>query len=429
MFQLKDFGVTKNTGVLKNGSKVFHFYKPNMPVSTAVIFDSGSKFDPVGKEGLAHFVEHILFKSTKKFKDETEAGLFLESIGGQANAFTGVDLLGVTADIGIELDYPKVVDFIHELTKESLFEEQKIEIERGTILGEIADYESNPALHIRDLMQDGLFQGTYAERPIAGNAETVMGISRDDLYNFYKSRIAAKNMSVVVAGDIEFDKIVDLFDATFSEALPFEEKSDAGDLEVIRKDPLGIKVYEGIDHIFTGFSFRTGRYTNPDSKVLDVIETLMGEGFSSSLFRKLRTENGLVYSLKVMSGSYIDRGHFSVVTATSKEKLQLVLDILTSEFKRLESGDVDEVELNLAKQKIIRSKIREMQDSNTWVGFHLSDIFFNPDNPIDLAGYLNEIENITLKDVVEISKKYFTKNSWYLALCGDVKENDFKIDY
>ena len=429
MFQLKDFGVTKKTGVLKNGSKVFHFYKPNMPVSTAVIFDAGSKFDPVGKEGLAHFVEHILFKSTKKFKDETEAGLFLESIGGQANAFTGVDLLGVTADIGMGSDYPKVVDFIHELTKESLFEEQKIEIERGTILGEIADYESNPALHIHDLNQRQLFQGTYADRFIAGSAESVMGITRQDMFDFYSSKIAAKNMSVIVAGDMDFEEIVDLFNESFGDGESFEESSEIVELETFRKNPIGIKQYKDIDHIFIGFSFRTCPHKNPDSKMLGIIETIIGDGFSSSLFRKLRTENGLVYSLNVSSEGLFDRGYFSVLTSTSKEKLQKVLDILVEEFKRLENGNITEDELDLAKKKIIKSKIREMQNSNSWVGFHLPEIFFNPENPQDLADFLNETEKVSLEDVIKVSKKYFTKDNWYLSLCGDVSESDFVVNY
>jgi predicted Zn-dependent peptidase len=429
MFQLSDFGVNKNVGVLNNGSKVFQFYKPNMPISTAVIFNAGSKHDPVGKEGLAHFVEHVLFKSTKKFKDETEAGRFLESIGGEANAFTGVDYLGITADIGMGVDFPKVVGFIHELTKESLFEPEKIEIERGTILGEIADYESNPALHIGYMVQSGLFQGTYAERHIAGSAETVMNISREDLYGFYYKKIAAKNMSVIVAGDVEFDKIIDLFNDAFSEGKPFQEKEETSDLKIIRNNPIGIKVYEGIDHIFLGFSFRTCNYTDSDSRVLDVIESILGGGLSSSLFRKLRTENGLVYSINVLSENYFDRGHFSVLTATSKDKIQFVLDILTEEFKRLESGNIIEGELDLAKEKIIKSKIREMQSSSSWVGFHLSDIFFNPKNPIDLAEYLNKVREVKLEDVIRVSKKYFTSDNWYLALCGDIEEKDFRINF
>ncbi|HOV97696.1 MAG TPA: insulinase family protein, partial [bacterium] len=77
MYNLKNFGIEKNSGVLDNGSKVFHFHKPNAPLSSFVIFDAGSRHDPIGKEGTAHYTEHMLFKSTKKFKDETETGLFL----------------------------------------------------------------------------------------------------------------------------------------------------------------------------------------------------------------------------------------------------------------------------------------------------------------------------------------------------------------
>ncbi len=429
MFSLKDFGITKKFGVLDNGSKIYLYSKPNMPISTAVLFDAGSKCDPVGKEGLAHFCEHILFKSTNKFKDETEAGLFLENIGGHSNAFTGVDLLGVTADIGVKSDYPKVVDFLYELIRESLFEESKIEIERGTILGEIADYESNPALYIQDLIQKQLFQGTYAKRDVAGDGKSVSNISREDLFSFYNSNIVNGDMVVVVAGDIDFDDLLSLFNKKFKDKKNIKKKADSADLEITRKDPVGIKVYEGIDQIFLGFCFRACKYTDRDSDTLDVIKTMIGEGFSSSLFRKLRTENGLVYSLDVISECLTDRGYFSVLTSTSKNNLQKVLDILNKEFKRLENGEITEDDLILAKNKIIKSKIREMQSSGAWVGFHLPEVFFNPENPLDLSDYLNRVEQIDLNNVKEVSKKYFSNDKWYLALCGDVKESDFSVNY
>lgn len=429
MFQLKDFGVTKNVGVLKNGSKIFHFYKPNMPLSTSVMFNAGSGYDPKGKEGLAHFTEHILFKSTEKFRDETETGLFLESIGGQANAFTGVDYLGVTADIGVSSDYSKVVDFLHELTRKSLFEKDRIDIERGTILGEISDYESNPALHIRDLIQSQVFQGTYAERSIAGTSKTVLGISREDLYDFYRSRIVENNMSIVVAGDIEFEKILDLFEDKFSCDGSLKAEGAVEDLDYIRENPIAIKVYQDTDQIFIGFSFRTCRRVSEDSRVLDLLSTILGNGFSSSLFRKLRTESGLVYSLSVPSVTSIDRGHFSVVTSTSKDKLQKVLNILTEEFKRLELGNITEDEINLAKEKTVKSTVREMQDSGSWVGDHMYDAFYDSKDPEDIASYLNKIEKIKLEEAITVSKKYFSKDKWYLSLCGDVSEKDFEVNY
>ncbi len=429
MFKLNDFGVTKNIATLNNGSKLYHFYKKNMPISTAVIFDAGSSNDPVGKEGLAHFCEHILFKSTKKFKDETEVGLFIESIGGQMNAFTGVDFLGVTAEIGFTNDFPKVVDFLYELTRNSLFDEEKINIERGTILGEIADYESNPAFYIHDLTQQVLFKGSYAERSIAGSKETVTGISKDDLYGFYLDRIAKSKMYAVVAGDIEFLDLVSLFNDGFKEENLSPLSEEKPELFLPRSVDTKIKEYKDTNQVYLSFSFRTCPSYNNDSVILEVIRTIIGDGFSSSLFRKLRTENGLVYMINVSSENLFDRGYFSVVTSTSKDRVQKVMDVLTEEFKRLESGEIFQEELDLAKNKIIKSKVREMQNSSSWVEAHISEIFFNPKNPKDLAEILNEVEKVSLDDVKNVSKKYFSKDKWYLAMCGDISGKDLVVNY
>ena len=106
-----------------------------------------------------------------------------------------------------------------------------------------------------------------------------------------------------------------------------------------------------------------------------------------------------------------------------------MLDILTDEYKRLGNGDITEEELNLAKDKIIKSKIREMQSSNMWVGYHLPDILFNPKEPVDLAEWLNRIQKIEIDKVREVSKKYFLRDKWCLAMCGDIEEKDFDVNY
>lgn len=429
MFSLDDFGVKKNIGVLNNGSKIFHFYKANMPLSTAVIFDAGSSNDPLGKEGLAHFVEHMLFKSTKKFKDETESGLFLESIGGQANAFTGVDLMGITADIGPSSDFSKVVDFIHELSRHSLFEESKVDVERGTIIGEISDYEANPAMYIHDLTQQLLFEGTYAARSIGGAKDTVERISREDLFNFYKSKISTSEMNIVVAGDVGFEVIKDTFNGLFLDGNLPEINSNKVDLSVAAHDPKKVKIYKDTDQVYMGFSFLSCPYLNKDIDALEVVRMIIGGGFSSSLFRKLRTESGLVYSIDVSSDNSFDRGYFSVVTSTSKDRVQKVTDVLVEEFKRLNAGDISEDELVLAKNKMIKSKIRQMQTSGSWVSFHLNDIVFNPDDPRDLSDWLNRVENIKLNEIINVSEKYFNPGMWNLSLCGDIGINEVTVDY
>jgi len=429
MYSLKDFGVKKEIGLLNNGSKIFHFHKQNSPISAIVIFDAGARHDPVGKEGTAHYTEHMLFKSTKKFKDETETGLFLEGIGGSANAFTGVDFLGITAEIGMQRDLHKIVDFVHELSRNSLFEESKVNTERGTIFGEIADYESNPALYIQDLTQQVLFQGTYAARPIAGSKETVGSISRDDLFNFYLSRIAKSSMNIVTAGDADFGEMQKMFNDIFeNEKLP-ELVFDKKRLVLSRGENVKIKLYRDTDQVFIGFSFRTCPYVDNDTTPLELVRTIIGSGFSSSLYRKLRTENGLVYSLDVSSEGSFDRGYFSVITSTSKDNVQKVLDIITNEFKRLKKGDISQEEVDLAKNKTIKAKFRETQTSAYWATFHLSEALFNPEKPEDLSDWMNKVEKIDLTDVISVSEKYFKPENWYLSLCGDMSKEDFQVNY
>ena len=274
-----------------------------------------------------------------------------------------------------------------------------------------------------------MFKGSYAERSIAGSKETVTGISKDDLYGFYLDRIAKSKMYAVVAGDIEFLDLVSLFNDGFKEENLSPISEEKPELFLPRSVDTKIKEYKDTNQVYLSFSFRTCPSYNNDSVILEVIRTIIGDGFSSSLFRKLRTENGLVYMINVSSENLFDRGYFSVVTSTSKDRVQKVMDVLTEEFKRLESGEIFQEELDLAKNKIIKSKVREMQNSSSWVEAHISEIFFNPKNPKDLAEILNEVEKVSLDDVKNVSKKYFSKDKWYLAMCGDISGKDFIVNY
>ncbi len=428
MYSLKDFGVTREVGTLDNGSRVILYKKSKMPLSTIAVFNAGSRYDFKNKDGLAHFTEHVLFKSTERFKDETEIGLFLENIGGQANAFTWLDCLAVSAEVGMAEDYHKVVEYIYELTRKSLFEKDKIEVERGTIIGELSDYISNPQAYIYDLAQQHLFQGTDVGRSVVGRREAVEKVTRDDLFKFYSDRIVNGRMTVIVAGDIEMSSLLSMFNNKFGSIL-LKENISLPDLEVIRNKPIEIKRYKDTDQIYMSLGFRTCPSKNHDIDVLSVIGSIAAEGFSSSLFRKLRTESGLVYSIGVGNDAFTDGGSFDVTTSTSKDRVQRVLNILVDEYRRFCNGEVTSEELILAKNKMIKSKVRQMQQSSSWIEFHFPGDFFNPEGNEDLATWLNRIESMTLEDISGVANKYFSKDKWYLSMCGDIEEKDFKVNY
>ncbi|NMB91625.1 insulinase family protein [candidate division WWE3 bacterium] len=430
MHSLKDFGVTKQVKYLENGSKLVLLYKKNTPVSAFVVFLAGSRNDPKGKEGLAHFVEHIVSKKTKKFKNETESGLYLEKLGAYINAFTWIDMLGFWISIGLNKDFPDAVTYLKELIKESTFDEKDVNTERGVILREIGDYKADPSRFVYDITSSLLLQNTDAGRFVVGTKESVNNISIKDLKGFYKNMLRPDKMVVVLCGDIKVDGAVEEFNKKFS--LKYEKKPEIDlkeDLPVIRKKFIAVEKYKGIEQINLGFGFRTCSFSNEDTITLDVIRSILADGFSSSLFKELRTKYGLVYSVYMDNAFFSDAGYSVVFASTTKSNLNKVLDIITLEFSRLYNGNVSLEEVKLAKDKIIKSKYRQMQSSDSWVNTQFMEELFNPRNPSDLASWMNKVSKVTKLDVVEVSRKYFGKGKWYLGLCGDIEEKDIKVNY
>lgn len=430
MYGLKDFGVTKYVRYLKNGAKLVLLYKKNTPITTYIMFRAGSRNDPLGKEGLAHFAEHIAFKKTKKFKNETEAGVYVEKLGAAINAFTWMDMLGFTITIGLPKDFPSSVTYLKELIKESRFNKKHVDLERGVVLREIGDSRANPDRFVDDITTNLILQDTDTGRFTLGTSETVNSIKIKDLRDFYKSMLNPDNMLVISCGDIKVDDMVKEFNSKFSLRTRKKPKARVVKaLPITRKKFIDIVKYKGIEQVHLGFGFRTCTFSDDDSIVIDLIGSVLSSGFSSSLFKELRTKRGLVYSIHMENNFFTDAGYTAVFTATPKHNLNKVLGVITLEFGRLCAGGVGLDEIKLAKNKIIKSKYRQMQSSNSWVSAQFPEELFNPNKPRDLASWMNKIGKVSKSDIVRVSKKYFGKGKWYLGLCGDIEEKDFKVNY
>jgi predicted Zn-dependent peptidase len=430
MYSLKDFGVTKEVGVLKNGTRVILFRKEGVPISTHVAFQAGSRFDPIGKEGLAHFTEHVLFQKTKMFADTSEMAAFLEKAGGYTNAGTDPETIQFIANIAESSDYSRVVTVVNEMFNNLIIESKNVEVERSVILKEIADRDSNPQSYVGDLVDELIFQGSGLSRHTLGNNESVANITKEDAYNFYKERLNTESMIIVVSGDITLEQLL----LEYNKGLVSEQKAKTiflagAPLPIIRKKSIAIKKYTDTDNLNIIIGFRICSLFDSDFIPLQVIATVCASGFTSSLFRKLRQEAGLVYDVSADTWGFTDAGAWLIFTSTPKNNLQKLLDIVCCEFKRVYDGKITEEELKLAKDKMLKFKKHQMQSSSSWVEFHVAEELFNPKNPKDLDKYMNSIQSITLEDLARVGKKYFKEKYWYLAICGDIEEKDIKVNY
>ncbi len=426
MLKLEELGVTLRETTLSNGCKVVLFERPKMPLAINIIFLSGSRFDKNGKEGTSHFLEHMIVAGSKKFPSKDKLAAYIEQYGGVFNASTSSDTMNIRVSIGDPSDMSKAFDVLHEILLDPFFEEKTLETERGSVLREIGQNKSSPQGLVSRMYYDLFFQGTEAGRVVAGSEDSVKLITKEDISNFYKDNLVSGRMAMSISGGVSLEDVAR--EAENKILLPQSTRLILEkDLPIVRGKPVMIAEDKNTDKVNLIFGFRTPRENHVDVPALRVITNIIGGGRASTLLTKLRYEKGLVYGISAGAYTLPDAGITYVQTSVLKEKLQETLDIITMELKRIVNDGLTNDEVSFAKNKIIKSKRMQMQTSESWAGFGSYTDITGP-KIITLSDYVVEIEAVTQEDTKRVAGKYFTSNNWYLAMHGDVKENEIRIN-
>jgi len=426
MLTIKNFDVIIKEATLSSGVPVLLFQKKGMPIHIELLLASGSRFDPIGKEGLAHFVEHMIVAGSNKFPSKDKLATYIEQLGGIFRAGTSADTMSLKVEVAEKADFAKSVLLLKEAFTEALFDDKVIENERGSIFKEMGDKLSNPSKHIWDLYSELFFQDTEVGKSILGTEESVSTISKEDLHGYYQNMLVSGRAIVAVCGDIEIGQVVSELETGLP--LRISKKYYFGEsLPVVRNRSMLTHRYKDQKQVHIIIGFRTTGIKNQKTIPLNIISTIFGGGRASALSRKLRYEKGLVYSVGTYSHHLSNGGAWVVKTSTSKDKLQEVVDIITKEFSRIESGGVTKEELEFAKAKIIKSSRRQMQTSASWVDGHIRKELVG--NSMRLPEYLNMINSTKKSDLADIGREYFKPGAWYLAMCGDVDETSVIVNY
>jgi predicted Zn-dependent peptidase len=243
--------------MISNGVKLVLFARQGAPFNLQAIFAGGSSLDPLGKEGTAHFLEHMLVAGTQQFPTKDKLAAFIEQYGGGFSAFTGVDTITVNVGIGDPDDIERAILILNEILYHPLFNEKTIETERGSIFNELDASVANPGRRIWDVWRTLFFQGTPAGRPILGTKESIGAISKEDLIEFYRQHILAGRSVIVAAGGVVLNALKRELDKVFSRAAVYTNGTFFAELPVIREKAIAIEPYEKNDQIHALFGFRT----------------------------------------------------------------------------------------------------------------------------------------------------------------------------
>lgn len=420
MFKLIDFGIDKENFNIKNGLRITSFYKKNAPIFLSTSFMCGSRNDPKGKEGLAHFMEHLLTSGTKKFPTKDLLAAYVEDLGGTFGASTGIDTVKVWVYLGEPNDLEQGVELMSEILLNSIFDDKTIENERKAILRELEKKKASPSKMLGELERELVFQNTPIGKSILGTTESINNITKEDILNFYKKYIRSDLACITVSGDADKNKLSELLEQKLN--LPISENVEKNqEPSVTRVKSTGFIFFDN-NSLETSLLFRTAGIKNNDSRALAVLAGILSGGRTGVLKKRLRYELGLVYSVSSGNVSMADYGYFSVSCPISKDSIQSVLNIICDELKRISENGPTNEELNLTKNRLIKSTKIYMQTSEGWVKFHEYRNLYIPEENWTLEDYIESIEKLTAEDISRVAKKYFTNDNWYLAMTGPADE-------
>jgi len=339
-----------NVHTLPNGIRILHVPAASAISHACIIVNTGSRDEPEGKAGLAHFIEHLIFKRTEK-RSTNQILNRLESVGADLNAYTTKEYTCVHASfLNPYLD--RTLDLFNDIIFHSTFPEEEMDKEKSVILDEISSYLDQPEEAINDDFEDMLFAGHSLGNNILGTTESVQNFTREDVINFRKANYRTDEIVVAVLGNYTLNSVVNKGNKYFADV---EENNPVKKRIKPRILPQSnTTIYKPImqAHCILG----TQAYSTYQSQKVPLMllnNYFGGNGMSSVLNLQIREKYGIAYTIESNFSPLSDTGIFSIYFGTDKEKQVKALSLIFKEIKKLREHPLNELQLQKAKHKFI----------------------------------------------------------------------------
>ena len=389
--------------ILPNGLKVVSECVDSVKsISVGIWVKTGSRNESEKQAGITHFLEHMLFKGTKK-RNAYEIAQSMESVGGYLNAFTSTEYTCYYARC-LDSKLETALDVLSDMVKNSQFPRRELQKEKKVVLEEMKMYRDSPEDVVFDEFSSQVFKDHPIGRPILGYEKTVSAFSRQNLFDYMKERYQPDNLLVAVAGNVDHDVVVelvsDLLNHTETKATVNTEQP-LQSYEVSKKE-----VKKPIEQTHMIMGRRALNYNHPDKYLLLLANTILGGGMSSRLHQNIREKYGYCYSVGPFNQSYVDSGLFGVYVGTDKEYVPHVRELIINEFERLQNEKIEDKELSEAKAQL-KGKLLLSQEntSNRMTRLAKSELYFN--RFVTLDELVENIDGVTTEELLKFSGEFF----------------------
>ena len=390
-------------------------------VSVGVWVRNGSRRESSEQNGLAHFMEHMVFKGTERRTAESIARE-MDSIGGMLDAFTSKEQICFNAKV-LDDHLPIAFDIISDLCLRPLFDSGDVDKERQVVLEEIKMDLDNPESLLHEIFTRGFWPEHPLGRPILGTPDTVRQFSREALQPRFREWFAPNQLLVTAAGNVPHEKVLELVQREFGhltasngveqEAPP---KTSAPIHVERKKDLEQVHLCLGVPSLPMAHERRFG---------IAVLNNLLGGGMSSRLFQNIREKRGLAYAVFSEITPYSDTGMFSVYAGTAKETVGEVLDLTIAELRAMKESRVSEEELRRAKNHLKGSLMLSLESTSSRMSnLARQELYFGRFYSLDEI--LASIEAVTSEDVQVLAQEFFRPELISATVLGPV--NGFSLD-
>jgi predicted Zn-dependent peptidase len=382
--------------------RAVYLYTPSYVSHIGLTFLAGSRFENENEIGLAHFLEHCLFKGTTKRKPFHILSR-LDSVGGELNAFTSKEELCIHASFTNE-HTERSIELLADISMNSTFPEKEIEKEKEIILDEINSYLDSPSDKIFDDFDGLMFENHPLGNNILGTKESVNSFGSKDLNQYVERLLTAENGVISYVGAIpisKFQKLLEKYFGTFRKGEKQDLQNDFSGYKPFLK-----RVKEANYQAHTIIGSIAPSYSNEERKGMNLlINILGGPALNSRLTLSVREKYGYSYNIEANYTPYSDTGFWSVYLGTDQKYLNKSLDLVHKELKKLRESKLTSLQLHQAKQQL-KGHLALSLDSNSglMIGLGKSLLLFNQ---IDTLQEIREgIDKVTSDQILEIANKY-----------------------
>jgi predicted Zn-dependent peptidase len=383
-------------------------------VSVGVWLTRGSRHEPQEQSGIAHFVEHMLFKGTATRTAEDIAQT-IDSIGGQMDAFTAKEYASYYIKV-LDEHLPLAVDVLSDIVMHPAFSREDIDREKKVVLEEIKMVEDTPDDLVHELFTESFWEGHPLGRPILGTKDTVESLSQDLLRSYFRNTYTAPNLIVAAVGNVDHERVRDLVARAFGDLPASTEPLADAPPTVVPQVIIRNKELEQ-SHVCLGTCGY--RQDHADRYSSYVLNTILGGSMSSRLFQNVREKRGLAYAVFSGLSAYRDAGSMTIYAGCANDAVSELIDVVIVELRKMRDELLPGAELQRAKDHLKGSLMLNLESTSSRMS-HLArqEIYF--DRQFGLDETLEGIERVTVDDVQRVARDLFGADALAATVLGAV---------